>query len=151
MALKPDREEFFHEIRYHMDEVAERGGCVVVQSAGSGGYPGDPNAVVTYAAAPSGRHPVGILLCDVVNVDQSRYHLNFYREQVPVGYKVVTARAGWYTTNMIDPAATPVGGETAYLGPSGRFTTVAGAGAPALGQFIGAKDEDGYAPVYLDI
>lgn len=41
MALKPDREEFHYDIRYYMDEVAERGGIVSLQTAGSGGYPGD--------------------------------------------------------------------------------------------------------------
>lgn len=149
MALKPDREEFNHDIRYYMDTVADRGGVVVLQSAGSGGYPGDPNAVVTYAAAPSGRYPVGILLCDVVSIDLSRYHMNWYREQVPVGSKVVLARSGWYTTNMIDPASNPVGGEPAYLGPSGLFSLTAG--GPLVGQFIGAKDEDGFAPVYVEL
>jgi hypothetical protein len=151
MALKPDKVEnpFEHDINFYMDEVAERGGVAVLQTAGSGGYPGDANSVVTYAASPSGRFPIGILLCDVVSIDQSRYHLNFYREQVPVGYKVILGRQGQWTTNMIVPGVNPVGGEPAYLGASGLLTTATG--GPQVGQFRGAKDEDGFAPVYIRI
>lgn len=157
MALKGHREEFHHDIRFYMNNPAERGGVVSLVSAGSGGRVGDPNAVVSYVANPSGAKPIGILLCDVVNLDLSRYHLNFYREQVPVGYKVVTAKDGWYTTNLI--LGTPVGGETAYLGPSGYIATSAGfaantpSGTPAvaIGQFESKLDEDGYAAVRIEI
>lgn len=151
MALKPDRVEnpFEHDINFYMDEAAERGGVVVLQSAGSGGYPGDPNSVCTYAASPAGRFPLGILLCDVVAVDQSRQHLNWYREQVPVGYKVILCRNGLFTTNRVVPGVNPVGGEPAYLGASGMFTTATG--GPPVGQFRSAKDEDGFTSVYVDI
>lgn len=151
MALKPDRIEdpFHHDINFYMDEVAERGGIAVLQSAGSGGYPGDPNSVVTYAASPAGRFPVGMLLCDVVSVDQSRYHLNWFREQVPTGYKVILGRKGLWNTDMIVPGINPVGGENAYLGASGLLTTATG--GPKVGQFRGAKDSDGFLSVYIDI
>jgi hypothetical protein len=151
MALKPDRIEnpFEHDINFYMDEAAERGGVVVLSSAGSGGYPGDANAVCTYAASSAGRFPLGILLCDVVAIDQSRQHLNWYREQVPIGYKVVLDRQGLFTTNMIVPGITPAGGEVAYLGASGLLTTATG--GPAVGQFRGSRDEDGFASVYIDL
>lgn len=151
MALKPDRIEdpFGHDINFYMDEVAERGGVVVLQSAGSGGYPGNPNAVCTYAANPSGRYPLGMLLCDVVNLDTSKYHVNWYKEQALKNGKVILARRGQFTTNMIVPGSTPVGGETAYLGASGLLTT--SAGGPAVGQFRGSKDQDGYACVFIDL
>lgn len=153
MALKPDRIEnpYEHDINFYMDEVAERGGVVVLQSAGSGGYPGDSNSVVTYAASPAGRFPIGILLCDFVSVDQSRYHLNWYREQVPVGYKAILCRNGLFNTNMIVPGVNPVGGEPAYLGASGLLTTVPSGNGPQVGQFRDAKDEDGFASVYIRI
>lgn len=151
MALKPDRIEdpFHHDINFYMDEAAERGGVVVLQSAGSGGYPADPNSVATYAASPAGRFALGLLLCDVVSIDQSRQHLNWYREQVPIGYKVILARKGLFNTNMIVPGVNPVGGEPAYLGASGLLTT--STGGPLVGQFRGAKDEDGFASVYINI
>lgn len=153
MALKPDRIEdpFHHDINHYMDEVAERGGVASIQTAGSGGYPGDANSVCTYAASPATRHPLGVLMCDVVNVDLSRYHLNWYREQVPVGYKVILLRKGMVTTNMLVPGITPAGGEPAYLGPSGLFAIVASGNGPQVGTFRNSKDEDGYVSVYIDI
>jgi hypothetical protein len=92
-----------------------------------------------------------------VNLDLSRYHLNFYREQVPVGYKVVIAKDGWYTTDMI--LGTPVGDELAYLGPSGKIATSGGfvantpSGTPMVevGQFLSKLDEDGYAAVRIQL
>lgn len=155
MALKPDRIEdpFYHDINFYMDEAAERGGIVVVgNTTGSGGYPANPHSVCTYAAsstAPSVRFPLGILLCDVVAIDQSRQHLNWYREQVPIGYKVILSRKGMFTTNMIVPGINPVGGENAYVGASGMFTTASG--GALVGQFRGARDEDGFASIYVDI
>lgn len=157
MALKGHREEFHQDIRFYMDEVAERGGIVSLSTAGSGGRVGDSNAVVTYAANPSGKNPMGILLNDVVSLDLSRYHINFYREQVPVGYKVVIAKDGWFTTDMV--LGTPVGGEAAYLGPSGNFATSGGfvantaSGTPMVkvGQFLSKLDEDGYAAVRVEL
>jgi len=157
MALKGHREEFHHDIRWYGNTVMERGGVVSVSTAGSGGRVGDPNAVVAYAANPSGQNPVGLLLCDTVNLDLSRYHINFYREQVPVGYKVVTMKDGWATTDFV--LGTPVGGETAYLGPSGNICTAAGlaanvaSGTPSIkvGQFLSKLDEDGYAAVRIEL
>lgn len=149
MALKGQREEFHHDIRWYMNEVAERGGIAVVSTAGSGGRVGDPNAVVTYAANPSGKLPVGLLLCDMVSLDLSRYHINFNREQVPLGYKVVTMKDGWATTNML--TGTVTAGTTAYLAASGLISSDQAAGAPKVGQFLSSKDEDGYAAVRIEL
>jgi hypothetical protein len=101
MALKADREEFHYDLGWYMDEAAERGGVVCVQTADSGGYPGGNLNVVTYAAAPSGRYPVGLLLYDVVDYDASRMHGNPYRMQTLKGTKVALIKDGWVTTNMI--------------------------------------------------
>jgi hypothetical protein len=149
MALKPDREEFHHDIRWYMNEVAERGGIAHLQTAGSGGYPGNKNALVTYAANPSGRHPIGLLLVDMVNIDLSHQHMNFYREQAPLGAKVALMKDGWCTTNMI--TGTPVGGEAAYAGPSGTITPLTTYAGAKVGQFLSSKDEDGYAAVRIQI
>jgi hypothetical protein len=151
MALKPDREEFHYDISWYMDTPAERGGVVCVQTAGSGGYPGNAYNVVTYAANPSGRNPIGVLLYDVVNYDPSRQHGNPYRMQVLVGYKVALIKDGHVTTNMIDSGSSPVGGETAYLGASGLFSLTQATGAKPVGQFLGSKDQDGFAKVRIEI
>ncbi len=152
MALKPDREEFHYDIRWYMDTASERGGVVCVQTAGSGGYPGHESNVVVYAANPSGRFPIGVLMNDVVDYDPSRMHSNPYRMQVLLGSKVTLIKDGWVTTNMIVPGDTPVGGGNAYLGASGLFTTAAASGVnPKVGQWLGSKDQDGFAPVRIEL
>jgi hypothetical protein len=150
MALKPDREEFHHDIRWYMGSVAERGGVVCLQTADSGGYPGAAKNTVVYAANPSGRHPIGLLLQDVVNNDLSRTHPNWYRDQVQINSKVALMKDGWVTTNMVD-SSTPVGGEAAYLGASGLFSTTQATGAPKVGQFLTSKDQDGYVAVRVQL
>jgi len=150
MALKPDREEFHYDISWYMDEAAERGGVVCVQTADSGGYPGGNLNVVTYAANPSGRLPVGLLLYDVVDYDPSRQHGNPYRMQVLKGYKVALIKDGWVTTDRIVPGDAPAGGEDAYLGGSGRFTLAATPGKK-VGQFLSSKDADGFVKVRVQI
>jgi hypothetical protein len=152
MALKPDREEFHYDISWYMDEAAERGGVVSVSTADSGGYPGGSHSVVTYAAAPSGKFPVGVLLNDVVDYDPSRQHGNPYRMQTLIGTKVTLIKDGWVTTNMILASDTPVGGEAAYLGPSGLFSlSPTPASARPIGQFLSSKDQDGFARVRVEI
>jgi hypothetical protein len=150
MALKADREEFHHDLGWYMDEAAERGGVVCVQTADSGGYPGGNLNVVTYAAAPSGRYPVGLLLYDVVDYDASRMHGNPYRMQTLKGTKVVLIKDGWVTTNMVLSGDAPTGGEDAYLGASGLFTLAATPGKK-VGQFLSSKDADGFARVRVQI
>jgi hypothetical protein len=152
MALKPDREEFHYDIRWYMDAPAERGGVVCLSTADSGGYPGGANNVVSYAAAPSGKFPIGVLMNDVVDYDPSRQHGNPYRMQTLIGSKVTLIKDGWVTTNMIEAADTPAGGVGAYLGNSGLFTTAANGGVnPKVGQFLGTKDQDGFAPIRIEL
>lgn len=151
MALKPDREELAHDISFYCNEVAERGGIATVLTAGSGGgwktVMGDVRNVVTYAAAPSGAKPAGILLNDQVAVNtRTGYTARYgHRDEMPTGAKCTLLRRGWVTTNKI--AGTPVGGETAYVGASGLISPTQATGAIAIGQFLGSKDEDGYARV----
>lgn len=150
MALKGDRNEVVTDISYFMNEVAERGGVVVLSTAGSGAALDQSQALVTYHAAPSGQSVVGMLMNDMVNVDQTKYHLNWYKEEVQKGSKVCVLRDGWAVTNMIYPGLTPSAGATAYVAHSGYLHTsdVIG-GARKCGQFLSTKDEDGYAKVYV--
>src|SRR5688572_2967591 len=133
MALKPDREELVHDISFYMDEVAERGGVVTLLTAGSGGgwktVMGDTNNVVTYAATPAGKKAMGILLNDMVAVEDVTAMTRRFgqRDEMAVGSKCTLLRRGWVTTNKI--SGTPVGGEEAYVGPSGLITPTAASGA----------------------
>jgi hypothetical protein len=151
MALKPDREELAQDISFYMSEVAERGGIATQLTAGSGGgwktVMGDTKNVATYSASVAGKKPLGILLNDMVaRNDATGMTLRFaHRDEMPVGAKCTLLRRGWVVTNKI--SGTPVGGEPAYVGPSGLITPTAASGAALIGQFLGSKDEDGYARV----
>lgn len=159
MALKGDRFEAITSIEFFMNEVATRGG-VVVSSTGTGVDGGSGAALdqwksqVTYAAAgSSGRYPVGLLLCDVVNLDLTKQHPNWHKNQVQVGSKVTLLREGWVVTDMLAPGVTPALGNSAYLGNSGLLTTATGTNASnaKVGRFESAKDADGFCKVYVKL
>tara|TARA_Y100001934_G_scaffold281134_1_gene389863 strand:+ start:798 stop:1313 length:516 start_codon:yes stop_codon:yes gene_type:complete len=160
MALKGDRYEFETTIDFFMNEVAERGGVVTLSTAGSGAALDQSAALVTYAAAQSGQVPIGILLNDMVNIDQTRQHINFHKNEMQKGGKVTLLKKGTVVTNRIDPGITPTKGQIAFVGPSGFITnTNSGplinrknyAGGLAIGQFDSLKDEDGYAKISVNL
>jgi len=109
--------------------------------------------------------PIGVLLNDMVNIDQTRQHINFHKNEVQRGGKVTLLRKGWITTNMIDPGDTgdnaPGVGSRAYVGPSGYISTKQSVPANgyeagsqrgmAIGEFGSLKDEDGYAKIYVNL
>ena len=63
MALKSDRSTLDIDISFFMNEAATRGGIVSISTGGSGAAMDQGEALVTYAALPSGKVPVGLLLC----------------------------------------------------------------------------------------
>ena len=150
MALKPDRIEHKTDISFFMNTTAERGGVVSVVTAGSGVSMDDANAVVSYRATVSGAKPVGLLLNDVVDLDLTRQHINWYRDEMQVGGKVTLLRQGQVTTNMIVSDATPSAGDDAYVGVSGLIGT-SSTNSVKVGQFLSAKDADGYAKVSVNL
>jgi hypothetical protein len=150
MALKPDRIETLTDISFFMNTTAERGGVVSAVTSGSGVSMDDSNAVVAYAAAASGAKPLGVLLNDVVNLDLTRQHLNWHRDEVQVGGKVVVLRQGQVSTNMLVSGITPSAGSDAYVGASGLIGT-SSTNAVKIGQFLSSKDADGYAKVSVNI
>lgn len=156
MALKPDRYEFQTDISFFMNEVAERGGVVVMNGTPSGAAMDAANNLVTYAANPSGKVPMGILLNDVVNYDLTKHHINPYKNEIQKGGKVTVLRKGYVVTNKISTSGTPVAGDYAYLADSGLISTSARAlvldgGAQPIGRFMTAKDTDGYAKVEINL
>jgi hypothetical protein len=107
---------------------------------------------VTYVADPSGAVPLGLLLCDMVNIDQTRQMINEQKNEVQKGSKVTLLTDGWVVTNYIYPSLTPTAGQACYLGHSGYIHTTAtegGGHSPIMGRFLSTKDEDGYAKVYV--
>ena len=150
MALKPDRIELLTNVSFFMNTTAERGGVVSAVTSGSGVSMDDALAVVGYAAAASGAQPVGVLLNDVVNLDLTRQHINWHRDEVQVGGKVVVLRNGEVVTNMLVSGITPNAGDAAYVGDSGLIGT-SSSNAAKVGQFLSKKDADGYARVSVNI
>jgi hypothetical protein len=153
MALKPDRVCLDYSIDYFLDEVQERGKCLVLSTGGSGVSNDNVAHMATAAAGPSGKVPLGVLLNDMVDVDLSKYHLNHHKDEVQKGSKVTILKKGQITTNMIYPGTSPAAGVAAYLGASGYFTptAVAGNGNPVVGRFDTSKDEDGFAKISINL
>lgn len=149
MALKGDRNELDTEVTYFMNETATRGVIVSVSTQGSGAAMDSASAVATVAADPSGKAPLGILLNDVVNIDQTRQHLNWHKDEVQQGGKVTILSKGFVVTDKI--SGTPTAGQTAYLAASGLVSATQATGAPAVGRFLSTKDADGYAKVSVNL
>ena len=155
MALKADRHELDVDISFFYNEdVATRGGVVVLDTVGSGAAMDQAGAKVKYAVATNALFPVGILLNDVVNLDLTRQHINWHKDEVQKGGKVSILKKGWVVTNMI--AGTPAAGLGAFVddGTAGYIATaaeVADGKYIQIGRFMSSKDEDGYAKVEVNL
>lgn len=157
MALKGDRIEpnGFTDIHFFMNEVAERGGIVSVSTGASGASLDNSAALGTYKASSSGGKPLGLLLQDMVNIDQTKQHINYYVDQVQIGGKVCLLRKGQVLTNFV--VGSPTAGQLAVLSSSGYVAASSAAipsgqdNAPVVGQWLSAKDADGYAVLSVDL
>jgi hypothetical protein len=152
MALKPDRIESHTDISFFMNSAVERGGVAVVATGALnvGASMDDAGASVEYAADPSGRAPIGVLLNDVKDYDLTKQHINWYKDEVQKGGKVTLLRQGQVTTDAV-AAVTVVAGDTAYVAANGNLSNVQATGASSVGTFLSRKDADGYAKVDINI
>ncbi|NDB59468.1 hypothetical protein EB001_13605 [bacterium] len=150
MALKPDRVEAYTDISFFMNDVAERGGVVVHMTSGSGVSMDDASAVVEYATDQSGTAPAGLLLNDVVDIDLTRQHINWHKDEVQVGSKVTVLRQGQVTTDMVASGVAPSAGDDAYYGANGLLTTD-DTNSVKVGRFLSSLDADGYVKVDINI
>ena len=152
MALKPGRKHTDGtDISYFMNEVAERGRVVIFDNAsvsGLGEAMDDSNALVAMPTGMNGS-PAGVLMNDVVNLDLTRQHLNQHQDEVQINGKVALLRKGYCVTNCIATGQSPTGGSAAHYTTSGEFTTTTT--SPRVGQFMSAKDSDGYAKVEISV
>jgi len=157
MALKTDRSTLQTDVSFFMNEAATRGGVVTLSTGGSGASMDNGAALVTYAAAPSGKVPFGLLVNDMVNIDLTRQHLNQHKDEVQKGGKVTLLTKGWVVTSNLE-GTDPNAGDVAYLAHSGNLassniggdSTIGGARL-VVGRFLSDVDEDGYAKVYIDL
>lgn len=155
MALKADRHELQTDISFFMDEAATRGGVVCFSTAGSGAAMDQAAALVTYKATASGQVPVGLLLNDMVDIDLTRQHVNWHKDEVARGGKVTLLKKGYVVTNNIEGTA-PTVGQPAYVAHSGNLSASQIVGeattqgqALIVGRFLSTPDSDGYAKVEI--
>lgn len=151
MALKPDRRVVVDDISYFMNETGQRGIIVVHNTGGSGAAMDDAGATVKIPSVlntdVTSGNPAGLLLCDVVNIDLTRQHLNQHKDEVQKGSKVTLLRNGWVVTNMY--SGTPTVGAKAYYTLTGKLTP--STGSAQVGRFLGVPDADGYVKVDINI
>jgi len=118
MALKGDRSigPAAHTIDFFYNSTAEKGEVLIYSTAGSGSAQDDANAVVTRpAASASGQRPAGVLLNDVVNLDLTRQHINFQKDEMQQGGKVTLLQKGTIVTDMIESGASLTVGAPMYF------------------------------------
>lgn len=150
MALKADRHELLTDMSFFLTGTTGNRGCIVIHSTGGSGAAMDQaSAVVAFvtAATHPSSSPAGLLLNDVVNYDLTRQHINWHKDEVQLGGKVLLLRRGWVVTNNV--SGTPSAGDKAYYDNAGNLNTTAN--GPAVGRFLSAKDADGYAKVDINI
>lgn len=155
MAIKPDRLIDVTEIALVCNDVHEKGQVLVYGTAASGAGIVTPG-VASLASNPSGYKVAGLSLANFVDIDQTRYHRNFHKDEQVIGEKVPLLRKGYVVTNMIASGTTPTAGSKAYLTTDGKLTpTVNPTGGetatPKVGEFATGKDENGYAKVYIEL
>ncbi len=163
MALKADRHELETDISFFYNAgTATRGGIVVLDTVGSGAAMDHAAAKVKYQTATYGNYadavPVGLLLNDVVNLDLTRQHINWHKDEVQKGGKVTLLRKGWVVTNSVDSATGITAGQTAYAssGTAGNLTAKAPSADDererlVVGRFLSKADEDGYVKVAINL
>jgi len=152
MALRPDRNEHLTDLSFFMNETAERGLLVVASTQGSGAAMDDSSAAVKIGAIGDvgTDKPVGLLLNDVVNLDLTRQHINYAKDEVQQGSKVLLLRRGTVVTDQISGAVTM--GDPAHFMGAGQLTSATlNTTSKQVGRFLSKKDADGFAKVEINI
>ena len=98
--------------------------------------------------------PVGVLLNDVVDIDLTRQHINWHKDEVQKGGKVAILKKGYVVTDQI--VGTPTAGALAFMDDddTGKFAVAASIDDgeyTAVGRFMSTKDEDGYCKVEVNL
>ena len=149
MALRPTRNEFLTDLSFFMNETAERGLLCVFDSQVSGAAMDQSEASVKVASSLDDK-PVGLLLNDVVNLDLTRQHINYDKDEMQKGGKVLLLRHGFVVTDQISGAITM--GERAHFVPGGSFcSNSASSHSVHVGRWLSKKDSDGYAKLEINI
>ena len=146
MALKGDRNELDTDISHFINIAAEKGQLVCVSTQGSGAAMDNSLALATTSSGTN--VPLAIILNDVVDIDQTRQHINWHKDEVQKGGKCTILTKGWVVTDQI--TGTPTAGMVAYLNTAGTVGAQAG-DSVVVGRFLSTKDADGYAKVSINL
>jgi len=157
MALKPDRVEHLTDLSFFMNETGDRG-VVVTFDVSNGGASGaamdNSKALVRTPTGTVGadfQKPAGLLLNDVVNLDLTRQHINYHKDEVQKGSKVLLLKRGTVVTNCVSGTPTAANiGASLYFNEDG-FLTVSNTSSTVVGRLLSIKDADGYAKVDIDV
>tara|TARA_R110002020_G_scaffold7582_3_gene31769 strand:+ start:2203 stop:2709 length:507 start_codon:yes stop_codon:yes gene_type:complete len=154
MALKADRNELDVDISFFMNETGEKGQIVCISTVGSGAAMDQSKALVATTVAGAATIPVGVLLNDVVDIDLTRQHINWHKDEVQKGGKVSILKKGYIVTDQIE--GTPTAGALAFMDDTtaGNFAVAGGVADGkynVVGRFMSTKDEDGYAKVEVNL
>lgn len=153
--LKPDRAVYITDISYISEKAEEAGSllCVKVSQPSGRGVGDGLNEAAPVATSlssiPSGTMVAGVLLDNVVDIDQAKQHRNFQRVEQVVGENICLLKDGFVRTNKI--SGTPTAGAPAYLATNGNFSPTQTNSIPAVGKFETAKGTDGFAKVTIKI
>jgi hypothetical protein len=155
MALKGPRTIIETDNTLQCMSATERGVVLMISTAGSGVDLGD-FAGQADLVGPSGFEPAGLLLNDIVTIDETRFHRNWHQLVQTPGERSSLLRKGRVITNMIASGVSPAAGDTAYVTTSNKLTnTVSSTGGivatPKVGKFHSKKDENGYATVDINL
>lgn len=146
MSLGPNRQVFQTTIRYAVNEASARGGILCASTTAG---------AATYLVSPTGTSvlPIGMLLCDVEDLNYDRHPEYLQREVIDIGGVVGIANKGEFQTNLL--VGTPTQGQAAYLHPSGYIgatqLTDGVNPAPRVGTFRTTVDANGFATVLVDL
>ena len=108
----------------------------------------DNSVALAVTATGDGDQPLGILLNDVVDIDQTRQHINWHKDEVQKGGKCTIMTKGTVVTDKV--TGTPAAGDVAYVNVDGTVGAVSG-GSSAVGRFLSSKDADGYIKVAVNL
>ena len=147
MALKGDRNVLETDISFFINVTAEKGQLLCVSTQGSGAAMDNSSSLATTASGTN--VPLGIVLNDVVDIDQTRQHINWHKDEVQKGGKVTILTKGTIVTDQI--TGTPTAGMVAYLNTGGTVGAQAHGVTLAVGRFLSTKDADGYAKVAINL
>ena len=155
MAIK-DYNVVDETLLYTCDVAGEAGTLMVQKSSqptgravGDGFNEAAPVAVPGSGTPASGTVVVGVLMGDVVDIDQTRQHRNYQRVEQVVGENVWIMKDGFVRTDKV--VGTPAAGADAYIGADGKFSATQTNSIPKVGRFETAKGSDGFARVAVKL